>query len=146
MNTFYMEILSADNPFYAGPCESLIIPSLRGQYGILAHHSNTIIAVVPGAMFYRILGQETKVVSVSHGLVKVEDNRVLVLVDSVELPEEIDANRAKRAADEAREAIMQNRSIREYHTAQTRLARAVSRLRVKGSYGGPQNSQKRKDR
>lgn len=146
MNTFDMHILAADDPFYAGPCESLIVPSLQGKYGIMANHSNTIIAVVPGAMFYRPPGQKTKVAAISHGLVKVEDNQVLVLVDSVEPPEDIDANRAKRAADAAREAILQNKSIKEYHTAQARLARAVSRLRVKGNYGVLKKHQKKNER
>ena len=146
MNTFYLNILAADNPFYEGPCESLIVPSSQGKYGIMANHSNTIFAVVPGAMFYRSPLQETKVVAISHGLVKVEDNNVLVLVDSVEPPEDIDVNRAKRAADAARETILQNKSIKEYHTAQARLARAVSRLRVKGNYGVLHNSQKKNER
>lgn len=143
MNTFHISILAADNPFYTGPCESLIVPSLQGKYGIMANHSNIIIAVVPGALFYRPPGQETKIVAVSHGLVKVENNDVLILLDSVENPEDIDANRAKRAADEAKEAILQRKSNQEYHAAQASLARAVSRLRVKGNYGTLKNRGKK---
>lgn len=138
-----MDILAADNPFYSGPCESLIIPSLQGKYGIMANHSNIIIAIIPGALFYRIPGEDTKVVAVSHGLVKVENNEVLILVDSVETPEEIDINRAKRAADAAREEILQNKSIQEYHSAQARLKRAVSRLRVKRNYSTYKSSGKK---
>lgn len=66
-------------------------------------------------------------------LVKIENNEVLVLVDSAERPEDIDALKAKQAADAAKEAILQKQSIREYHTAQMTLARAVARLRVKNS-------------
>ena len=84
-------------------------------------------------MSYRIPGEETKIAAVSSGLIKIENNEVLVLVDSAERPEEIDANRAKEAADAAREALLQKQSIREYRTAQTNLARAIARLRVKGS-------------
>ena len=135
MNTFNINILAADYPFYTGPCESLIVPSLQGKYGIMAKHSNIIIAVVPGALFYTIPGQEAQVVAVSNGLVKVENNEVLVIVDSAERPGDIDSNRAKRAADAAREAILQSKSIKEAHLAQARLARAVSRLRVKSNYG-----------
>ena len=62
-----------------------------------------------------------------------EDNDVLVLVDTAERPEEIDANRARRAADQAREALLQKKSIQEYRTAQTNLARALNRLKVRGS-------------
>ena len=56
-----------------------------------------------------------------------------MLVDSAERPEDIDALKAKQAADAAKEAMLQNQSIREYHTAQMTLARAVARLRVKNS-------------
>lgn len=131
---FQVHILAADSPFYEGPCESLIVPTLQGQYGILAHHENLITAIVPGELFYRIPGQETKMASVSEGLIKIEDNDVMVLVDSAEKPEEIDANRAKRAADAAKEAILQKRSIEEYHIAQANLARAINRLKVYDYY------------
>lgn len=46
--------------------------------------------------------------------------------------QEIDANRARRAADRAREEMIQKRSIQEYRMAQANLARALNRLRVKG--------------
>ena len=70
--------------------------------------------------------------AVSNGLVKVENGEVLVLVDTIERPEEIDANRARRDADAAKEALLQKKSIQEYRSAQANLARALSRLRVKG--------------
>jgi len=90
-----------------------------------------IIAIVPGALFYRLPGQAVEVISVSHGVVKVENNEVMILVDALERVEDIDVNRAKRAAAEAKEAMLQKKSIQEYHSAQARLARATSRLRVK---------------
>ena len=134
MKIFNISILAVDRPFYTGPCESLIVPSLEGKYGILANHVNTIIAVIPGALVYMVPGKENETVAVSHGFVKVEENNVFVLVDSVERVEDIDINRAKRSADAAREAILQNRSIQEYRAAQARLARALNRLKVKGEY------------
>ena len=57
---------------------------------------------------------------------------MLVLVETIERPEEIDANRAKAAADAAREAMMQKLSRREYYTTRLTLARAMSRLQGKG--------------
>lgn len=132
MRSFQIHILAADRVFYDGPCESLVIPTLRGQYGIWAGHRDLISAVVPGSLLYRVPGQEMQEASVSEGLFKIENGEVLVLVDSAERPEEIDENRARRAADQAREAILQRRSIVEYRSAQANLARAASRLRVKG--------------
>ena len=56
---------------------------------------------------------------------------MLVLVDSAERPEDIDRLRAQHAADAAKEAILQKRSIREYREAHLTLARAIARLHVK---------------
>ena len=131
MRTFQMHLLEADKVFFEGECESLVVPTTVGQYGILAGHSNMISAVVPGVLSYRAPGKEWRTAAVSEGMVKVEGNDILVLVDSAEYPEEIDAKRAQRAADEAKEAILQKRSVREYRTAQANLARAINRLRVK---------------
>ena len=131
MNTFKTHILAASNTFYEGDCESLTVPTSDGQYGILAGHCDIISAVVPGIMTYRVPGGENQVAAVSSGLVKVEDGEVLVLVDSAERPDEIDANRAREEAAAAREAILQKRSIQEFHAAQMTLARAAARLKVK---------------
>ena len=132
MDSFQMHILAADHTFYEGPCLSLTIPPSGGEQGILARHSNMIAAVQPGILRYRLPGQEVQQAAVSQGMVKVERNDVLVLVDSVERPEEIDAARARREADEAREAMLQRKSRQEYQLAQATLARALNRLKVKG--------------
>lgn len=132
MEVFQVHILAADRNFYEGPCESLTISTSDGEQGILAHHSNMIAAVLPGMLRYRVPGEPEQVAAVSPGMVKVENNDVLVLVDSAERPEEIDAARAKREADEAREALLQQRSRQEHQLAQATLARALNRLRVKG--------------
>lgn len=96
MNSFRVHILAADHTFYDGPCESLIIPAPDGQYGIWAGHANTICATVPGTLYLRVPGGEEQLAAVSSGVVKIEDNDVLVLVDSAEHPEDID--RPARAA------------------------------------------------
>ena len=58
MSSFQVKILEADRPFYVGECESLTVPTIDGQHGILAGHSNMIVAIVPGTLRYRIPGQE----------------------------------------------------------------------------------------
>jgi F-type H+-transporting ATPase subunit epsilon len=131
MNTFDVKILAAERPFYEGKCESLVIPTICGEHGILANHSNMICAIVPGVLRFRISQGKEQIASISGGLIKVENNEVLVLADSIERPEEIDANRAVKEAEEAQEVILQKRSLLEYHSAQAKMARAVNRLRVK---------------
>ena len=130
MNTFELHILAAERSFYEGPCESLILPLTEGMYGIQANHVNMIAGVVPGELTYRVPGGVDEHAACSRGMVKVENNEVTGLVDTVERPEEIDVNRAQRAADEAKEELLKKRSRQEYMKAQMELARAMSRLRV----------------
>ncbi|MBQ9133752.1 MAG: ATP synthase F1 subunit epsilon [Clostridia bacterium] len=133
MSSFQLSFLAADQPFYIGECISLVVPTVEGQYGILAHHSNTIAAVIPGLMTFTLPGGETRTAAVSEGMVKIENNEVLILVDSAERPEDIDVSRAQRAADEAREQILQKKSIMEYRSAHAYLARALNRIKIGSS-------------
>ena len=131
MELFCLRVLASDAPFFDGPCRSVTVPCVGGELGILAHHSNLIAAVVPGELRFQPEGGSLRTAAVSAGLVKIEDGDVLLLVDTAERPEDIDANRAKRAADAAKEELLQKKSLQEYKSAQANLARALSRLRVK---------------
>lgn len=131
MDVFQVHILAADRTFYDGPCVSLTIPTSDGELGILAHHSAMIAALQPGTLRYQPPGQEVRTAAISPGMIKVEKNEVLVLADSVERPEEIDEARARREADQAKEALLQKKSRQEHQLAQATLARALNRLRVK---------------
>ena len=131
---FPLHVLTATSPFYEGMCESLIIPTVDGRYGVLSGHSDTICAVVPGELYIRLPGGEMRVAACAAGIMKVEKEDVLVLVDSAIRPEDIDADRARRMADDAREQLLQKQSIEEYHAAQARLARALARLSVREKY------------
>ncbi len=131
MNLFKLVVLAADKPFFEGECASLVVPISDGQYGIQANHSNMIAAIVPGMLKITLPDESELIAAVSEGLVKAENNQVLLLVDTAERPEEIDANRAKRSAEQAKEAILQKKSIQDYHAAQAKMARALNRLKVK---------------
>ncbi len=131
MNVFRLNILAADKAFYTGEAVSLVVPAIEGQYGILAHHQNMITATIPGKLKYTAPDGTEHIAAVSSGLVKVEDNEVLVLVESAERPEEIDINRAKRDAEQAKEILLRKQSIRDFHAAQSQIARALNRIRIK---------------
>ena len=130
MKTFMLSVLAADSCIYVGECSSVILPAADGQYGVRADHCNTISAVVPGLLEYTLPNGEVQSVAVSNGMVKIENNEVMILVDSAERPEEIDIRRAERAAAEAREQMLQKKSIMEYRTAEAYLARALNRIKV----------------
>lgn len=132
MNVFMLHILAAERNFYEGECESLIVPITDGQYGIQANHKNMVAAIVPGILEFSKPDGERVTAAVSQGILIVADNDVRLLVDTIETLDEIDENRARAAADAAKEAILQKKSIQEYKTAQMRIAREMNRLKLKG--------------
>ena len=136
MNSFHLCILAADKPFYDGECVSLVIPTDDGSYGVQANHRNMIAAIVSGTVSFKI-NEESKpeYAAVSEGIMKVENNNVLILADTAERPDEIDENRAKEDAEEAKEILMTKRSVSEYKEAEARLARALTRIKTKSKNG-----------
>lgn len=135
MNEFDLTILEADSKFYSGKCISLIVPTTEGLWGIQALHENMIAAMVIGEMKFTLPDGTEKHAAVSGGIIKVEDNSVLILADAVEDVEEIDEKRSMKEELEAQEAMIEKRSIEEYKVAQARMARAINRLKIKKKYG-----------
>ena len=134
MASFYVHILAEDHVLVRGDCNSLVLPLIDGLYGIQAHHSSMISAIVPGVLSCTMADGTVFTAAVSNGLVKVEDNDVLVLVESAEKSGDIDSLRAKRDAEEAEAALRSHKTAMEYRIAQAALLRATSRLRASGSY------------
>ena len=130
MSKFYVKIISSNRIFYEGFCHCLIIPAVDGEQAIMAHHEETIIAVQNGEMrMQKEEGGEWSYAVLGKGFCMTANNRVTVLADTVERPEEVDANRAKEALERAQERLRQKQSIQEYHMTQAAMARALTRLK-----------------
>ena len=130
MSKFYVKIISSNRIFYQGFCHCLIIAAVDGEQAIMAHHEETIIAVQNGEMrMQKEEGGEWSYAVLGKGFCMAANNRVTVLADTVERPEEVDVNRAKEALERAQERLRQKQSIQEYHTTQAALARALTRLK-----------------
>lgn len=148
MKKFNIRIIAAEKDFYEGPCESLVVPLMDGEIGILAGHMNLMGAVIPGELHMKIDDYEKYLpdksvvdprtiknrtegivdVVVSAGLLKVENGNVTILVDSAELPHEIDEKRAQKAAEQAKADLKHNLSIAEHRNAEHALMRATARI------------------
>ena len=130
MSKFYLKVISSNRIFYEGFCTCLIIPSVDGEKAIMAHHEEVIVAVDNGEMrMQKDEGGEWSYAVLGKGFCMVANNRVTVLADTVERPEEVDANRAKEALERAQERLRQKQSIQEYHMTQAAMARALTRLK-----------------
>ena len=118
MDTFQLKVISSDRVFYEGRCKQLIIPAPDGQKGILPHHENMIIAVEIGELHLQDEEGNWITASVSKGFAEIMNNRVSVLVNTAESPEEIDVRRATEAKERAQEQLRQKQSIQEYYHSQ----------------------------
>ncbi len=133
MPRFELKIIASDHIFYEGPCEQLIVPAQDGEVGILAHHAPLILATVEGSIRFQAPGDERWIRGVvGRGILRVANNRALMVTSFAEHPEQIDAKRAKLALERAKEQLRQKQSLREFKLYQASMARALSRLRGVG--------------
>ena len=128
-NSFYLKVISANRIFFSGRCESIVVPEFDGEKEILAHHENMVIAINRGDMRFKPEGEnEWQEAVVGMGLVEIMNNRVTLLVETAERPEEIDIARAQEAKERAEEQMRQKQSIHEYYHSRASLARAMARI------------------
>ncbi|SEI53646.1 F-type H+-transporting ATPase subunit epsilon [Lachnospiraceae bacterium A10] len=130
-STYYAKIIAADGVFFKGQVRSLIIPEIDGEKEILAHHEDMVIAVYDGELrFQEEEGAEWRRAVVGRGFLEIANNRVTLLVESAERPEDIDIARAKAAKERAEEQLRQKQSVQEYYHSSASLARAMARLKA----------------
>lgn len=134
MSTFELKVIAINRIFYTGKCRQIIVSAVDGAIGIMAHHENSVLALEEG--FMRIQTEDGDWIEAVAGMghVQVAYNRVTVIVDFAEKPEEIDERRAQEALERAQENLRQKQSIQEYHVSQANMARAMARLTVKKHY------------
>ena len=130
MDTFGLKIIASDKVFYEGRCRNLVIPAPDGEKGILPNHENMVIAIAVGIARMEIEEGKWQEVAVGTGFVEIVNNRVTLLVDTAERPEDVDVRRAEEQRERAEEQMRQKQSIQEYYHTQASLARAMNRLKL----------------
>ena len=134
MNEFQCIIASSDKIFYDGPCLSLVVPAWDGEYAFMAKHQECVAAVSIGTLRMKKPDGSVVLGVCGLGLVCFEKNRAVVLVDTIERPEDIDEVQARRAKEQAEEELKEAKSQQEYNASQAALARAIYRLSARGKY------------
>ena len=134
MNTFKLKIMTSNKVFYDGKCVKLSITATDGALEIMANHEAAVFAVVPGIFRYTRDDSEWIEAVSGNGFVMVYNNEAMLIIDSAELPEDIDMVRAEEAKERAEEQMRQDRSQREYLHSKASLARAMARLKATSKY------------
>ena len=131
MKTFWLKVKASDRVAYNGRCKKVIVLAADGgQMGILADHENMVIAIEVGEAKMQLEDGTWETLAVGTGFLEVVNNRVTMLVQTAEKPEEIDARRAEERREVMEEKLRQKQSIQEYYHTKASLARAMNRLKV----------------
>ena len=110
--------------------DEVVVPGVEGYFGVLPGHAPLLAQVGVGEVMYRA-GRTERHLAVSGGFAEVGPDRVTVLAETAERPDELDVGRARRAREraEGRLAPRGGEDV-DYPRALAALARAQSRLQV----------------
>jgi F-type H+-transporting ATPase subunit epsilon len=114
--------------------DEVVAPGVEGYFGVLPGHAAFLTTLAPGEVTYRS-GQTEHRLAVTGGFAEVRAERVIILAENAERPEEIDRERAERARQRA-EMRLQGKSPDgtqgevDFARAMAALARALTRLLV----------------
>ena len=128
-DTFQLEIVTPAKLVVKDSAEEAQIPGLNGYLGILPGHAPLITELAVGVITYRAGGAE-HTLSVCWGFVEVLPDKVTILAEAAERPQEIDVPRAEKAKARAEERLKSNNPETDYTRAEDSLQRAETRLKV----------------
>lgn len=125
-----IDIVTAERIVYSEQeVDEIIAPGAAGEFTVLPRHAPFMTMIVPGVVVIRKGGEEIEM-AVSGGFLEVRDNRVVVLADSAERAEEIDAERAEQARQRAQDRVAGEATEADTARAMVALERSLVRLKV----------------
>ena len=128
-DTFELEIVTPDKMVLKDVAEQMQVPAKNGYIGVLPGHAPLITELAIGEISYTSHG-ETHYLAVAWGFAEVLPNKVTILAESAERPEDIDMARAQEAKTRADERLRANGPELDYQRALDAVKRAEVRLQV----------------
>ena len=128
-NTFQLEIVTPSRLLVKDAAEEAQIPGVSGYLGSLPGHAPLITELAVGVLTYKASGA-THTLSVAWGFMEVLPDKVTILAEAAERPQEIDVERAQKAKDRAEQRLKSNDLQVDYTRAEDALQRADTRLNV----------------
>jgi F-type H+-transporting ATPase subunit epsilon len=125
-----LEVVTPDRRVVSESVNAVTVPGRGGEMGILPGHAPLISELQTGVLSYHEDGTVFQL-HVSGGFVEVNNDRVAVLAEIAERPEEIDAARARLDRDKAeKELTAWSGSEEDFEKTQAKLERSIVRLRL----------------
>lgn len=132
MATFHLQIVTPDRMVFDGQAEKIIVRTAGGDVCILARHIDYAAPLGIGEARVTDADGNTRVAACSGGMLGVANGEVRVMATTFEWADEIDAERAARAQEEAQKRLdALDRYDKNFAIAEAKLKRAITRIRVK---------------
>jgi len=128
--SFHLQIISPNRVVFEGEASSVSAPGTLGGFQVLFNHAPLLSALDAGALKVKDPQGVDTVYATGGGYMEVRNNRVLVLVESAERPEEIDVDRARAALGRAEGRLKAHDPSLDPRRAELALIRALLRLRL----------------
>ena len=129
MDGFKLRIIAPDRIFYEGDVEMVEFNTTEGEVGILPGHIPMTVILKPGVLTITE-EEETKEAALHAGFAEILGEKVTIMAEIVEWPEEIDLDRAEAARERAEERIRTGSSDVDKVRAEAALMRAIARITV----------------
>ena len=127
MKTFRLLVNTPDRVFYNDDVTMVELSTTEGEIGVYAEHIHLTSVLVPCVMNIHVDG-DVKKAAVHGGIVEILQDKVTVLAEIAEWPEEIDVNRANEAKTRAERRLSSNDPQIDVVRAEAALKRSLARL------------------
>jgi len=129
-----LEIVTPDRALVREMVDEVVVPGAEGDFGVLPGHTPLLATLRVGEIWYR-QGSEKHYLVVAFGFVEVLPERVTVLAQVAERPEDIDIERAERAKKRAEErlaapAVSTSMGDMDFERARIAMMKSLVRLQV----------------
>lgn len=128
-NLFTLRIVTPERVFYEGEVSMVEFNTTEGEIGIYKKHVPMTVIVSPGIVTITE-ADGTKVAALHAGFAEILQDKVVILAEIIEWPEEIDVERAEVAKSRAEERIRSKTPETDILRAETALQRALARIHV----------------
>ena len=124
---FELKIIEPDGMFYEGQASFLEFASVMGEMGVYANHIPLTTILTPGVVKIHNDGQVKKA-AVMGGFIEIQKDRITVMAENPEWPDEIAVERAKAAKKRAEERLQKKDAGLDTARAEAALKRAMARI------------------
>lgn len=128
-NLFDLEIVCPDRVFYKGQASMIELNTTEGEVGIYKGHEPMTLIIAPGVCLITE-GDEKKKAAVHGGIIEILADKITILAEVAEWPEEIDVARATEAKERAEKRLSELSSDTDIARARTALSRSFARLYI----------------